>query len=86
MKLWFLSRKLVSLYRGVNQNNPKARANPKELAQLDGYKRPLASEVLARTIKPAAERKNDAVRPGGHDLIGARSFCSLANRLEIENL
>ena len=26
---------------GVIQNNPKARANPKALAQLDGYKRPL---------------------------------------------
>ena len=25
---------------GVLQNNPKARANPKALAQLDGYKRP----------------------------------------------
>ena len=28
---------------GVIQNNPKARANPKALAQLDGYKRPLVS-------------------------------------------
>jgi len=27
----------------VIQNNPKARANPKALAQLDGYKRPLVS-------------------------------------------
>jgi hypothetical protein len=28
---------------GVIQNNPKARANPKALAQLDGYNRPLVS-------------------------------------------
>jgi len=28
---------------GVIQNNPKAQANPKALAQLDGYKRPLVS-------------------------------------------
>ena len=27
----------------VIQNNPKVRANPKPLAQLDGYKRPLVS-------------------------------------------
>ena len=30
---------------GVLQNNPKARANPKALAQLDGYKRPLVSSL-----------------------------------------
>src|SRR6266481_6813148 len=30
---------------GVIQNNPKARANPKALAQLDGYKRPLVSSL-----------------------------------------
>src|SRR5262249_24755906 len=29
----------------VIQNNPKARANPKALAQLDGYKRPLVSSL-----------------------------------------
>ena len=29
----------------VLQNNPKARANPKALAQLDGYKRPLVSSL-----------------------------------------
>jgi hypothetical protein len=30
---------------GVVQNNPKTRANPKAVAQLDGYKRPLVSSV-----------------------------------------
>jgi len=30
---------------GVIQSNPKARANPKALAQLDGYKRPLVSSL-----------------------------------------
>ena len=30
---------------GVIQNNPKARANPKALAQLDGYKRPLVGSL-----------------------------------------
>jgi hypothetical protein len=30
---------------GVIQNNPKARTNPKALAQLDGYKRPLVSSL-----------------------------------------
>jgi len=30
---------------GVLQNNPKARANPKALAQLDGDKRPLVSSL-----------------------------------------
>ena len=30
---------------GVIQNNPRARANPKALAQLDGYKRPLVSSL-----------------------------------------
>jgi hypothetical protein len=29
----------------VIQNNPKARANPKALAQLDGYKRPLSMNL-----------------------------------------
>ena len=30
---------------GVIKNNPKAGANPKALAQLDGYKRPLVSSL-----------------------------------------
>ena len=30
---------------GVIQNNQKARQNPKALAQLDGYKRPLVSSL-----------------------------------------
>ena len=32
---------------GVIQNNPKPRGNPKALAQLDGYKRPLVSSLSA---------------------------------------
>ena len=32
---------------GVIQNNPKARANSKALAQLDGYKRPLVGSLSA---------------------------------------
>jgi hypothetical protein len=32
---------------GVIQNNPKARTNPKALAQLDGYKRPLVSSRVS---------------------------------------
>jgi hypothetical protein len=32
---------------GVIQNNPKARTNPKALAQLDGYKRLLVSSLSA---------------------------------------
>ena len=35
---------------GVIQNNPKARANPKALAQLDGYKRPLVSSLSSKTL------------------------------------
>ncbi|MGE5853116.1 MAG: hypothetical protein ACM35E_08270 [Deltaproteobacteria bacterium] len=30
---------------GVIQNNPRARGNPKALAQLDGYKRPLIGSL-----------------------------------------
>jgi hypothetical protein len=30
---------------GVIQNDPKAKANPKALGQLDGYKRPLVSSL-----------------------------------------
>ena len=30
---------------GVIQNNPKARANPKALAQMDCYKRPLVTSL-----------------------------------------
>ena len=36
---------------GVIQNNPKARAHPKALAQLDGYKRPLVSS-LSGNLQP----------------------------------
>lgn len=36
---------------GVIQNNPKARANPKALAQLDGYKRPLVGSSLSANLQ-----------------------------------
>jgi hypothetical protein len=41
---------------GVIQNNPKARANPKALAQLDGYKRPLVSSLSANLQRFGMER------------------------------
>jgi len=33
---------------GVIKNNQKARQNPKALAQLDGYKRPLVGSLSAK--------------------------------------
>jgi hypothetical protein len=41
---------------GVLQNNPKARANPKALAQLDGYKRPLVSSLSGNLQRFGLER------------------------------
>src|SRR4029434_4713831 len=41
---------------GVIQNNPKARANPKALAQLDGYKRPLVSSLSGNLQRSGTER------------------------------
>jgi hypothetical protein len=41
---------------GVIQNNPKARANPKALAQLDGYKRPLMSSLWANLQRFGMEK------------------------------
>ena len=41
---------------GVIQNNPKARANPKALAQLDGYKRPLVSSLSANLQRFGMEK------------------------------
>ena len=41
---------------GVLQNNPKARANPKALAQLDGYKRPLVSSLSGNLQRFGMER------------------------------
>jgi hypothetical protein len=41
---------------GVIQNNPKARANPKALAQLDGYKRPLVGSLSANIQRFGMER------------------------------
>jgi len=41
---------------GVIQNNPKARANPKALAQLDGYKRPLVESLSANLLRFGMEK------------------------------
>jgi len=41
---------------GVLQNNPKARANPKSLAQLDGYKRRLVSSLSGNLQRFGMER------------------------------
>ena len=41
---------------GVLQNNPKAKANPKALAQLDGYKRPLVSSLSGNLQRFGMER------------------------------
>jgi hypothetical protein len=41
---------------GVIQNNPKARANPKALAQLDGYKRPLVGSLSANLERFGMDR------------------------------
>jgi hypothetical protein len=40
----------------VIQNNPKARGNPKALAQLDGYKRPLVSSLSGNLQRFGMER------------------------------
>jgi len=41
---------------GVIQINPKARANPKALAQLDGYKRPLMSSLSSNLQRFGMEK------------------------------
>jgi hypothetical protein len=41
---------------GVVQSNPKARANPKALAQLDGYKRPLVGSPSMNLHRFGMER------------------------------
>ena len=43
---------------GVIQNNPKARANPKALAQLDGYKRPVVSSLSSNLQRFGMEKVN----------------------------
>jgi len=40
----------------VIQNNPKARTNPKALAQLDGYKRPLVGSLSANLQRFGMEK------------------------------
>jgi hypothetical protein len=41
---------------GVIQNNQKARQNPKALAQLDGYRRPLVGSLSANLQRFGMER------------------------------
>ncbi len=41
---------------GVIKNNPKARQNPKALAQLDGYKRPLVGSLSANLQRFGMEK------------------------------
>ena len=41
---------------GVIQNNQKARQNPKALAQLDGYKRPLVGSLSANLQRFGMEK------------------------------
>src|SRR5712671_3080216 len=43
---------------GVIHNNQKARQNPKALAQLDGYKRPLVGSLSANLQRFGMERVN----------------------------
>jgi hypothetical protein len=40
----------------VIKNNPKVRANPKALAQLDGYKRPLVSSLSSNLQRFGTEK------------------------------
>ena len=50
---------LVTFNHAINsviQNNPKARVNPKALAQLDGYKRPLVSSLSGNLQRFGMER------------------------------
>jgi hypothetical protein len=51
---------------GVLQNNPKARANPKALAQLDCYKRPLVSSLSGNLQRFGMERAASGVASGDH--------------------
>ena len=44
----------------VIQNNPRARANPKALAQLDGYKRPLVSSLSGNLQRFGMEKIDKA--------------------------
>ena len=52
---------------GVIQNNPKARANPKALAQLDGYKRPLVSSLSGNLQRFGMEKiAKSGISSGNH--------------------
>src|SRR5215469_7972467 len=51
----------------VIQNNPKARANPKALAQLDGYKRPLVSSLSGNLQAVRNGKKSESgIASGDH--------------------
>jgi hypothetical protein len=49
---------------GVLKNNQKARQNPKALAQLDGYKRPLVGSLSANLQRFGMERVAKGERVG----------------------
>jgi hypothetical protein len=51
---------------GVIQNNPKARANPKALAQLDGYKRPLVRSLSGNLQRFGMDKVHKLVASGDH--------------------
>ena len=51
---------------GVIQNNPKARANPKALAQLDGYKRPLVSPLSGSSAVWDGKSCEDRIASGNY--------------------
>jgi hypothetical protein len=51
---------------GVIQNNPKARANPKALAQLDGYKRPLVSSLSGSSAVWDGKSCEDGIASGNY--------------------
>ena len=51
---------------GVIQNNQKARQNPKALAQLDGYKRPLVGSLSANLQRFGMEKSPKWNLSGDH--------------------
>jgi hypothetical protein len=50
---------------GVIKNNQKARYNPKALAQLDGYKRPLVNSLTYSVLSPKPGGKQALKMPSG---------------------
>ena len=51
---------------GVIQNNPKARANPKALPQLDGHKRPLVSSLSGASAVWDGKSCEDRIASGNY--------------------